>query len=387
MSKVLILSASTGHGHNQAANSLKNELEASGYTVHIVDPLREEGRVMDTLIEDGYSILASRLPKMYGKMYKIADNKLVNKGLVTFLNVTLRNTVYHLIQENKPDLLISTHPLLVNVVSVLKAGGRIKLPFISVVTDYMAHQTYVNKYVDAYIVGSSYTKDTLVEKGILDSKIYTYGIPIRKEFRQPRKENKDKVFTILVMGGGTGMSYIKKCILKLVENTHSFRIIVVCGNNQKLKKELEEKYSGAVNGKEIIVYGYCPNIPDLMDQSDVIVTKPGGLTVTEAINKNIPIIIPFYIPGQEEENTEVLVKAGVAASTNNKTELNKIIDRFCEDPSLLEEMRSKARDISREQSPDCIVQLADRLISNTNRRKTFKLKSGSEQSQNQESIK
>ena len=128
MPTVLILSASTGNGHNQAANSLKNELEAFGYTVHITDPLREEGKMLDTLIEEGYELLASKMPKFYGKMYKISDyNKLINKGVGNFLKITLRKTIFNLIQQYRPDLVISTHPFYVSVVSYLKAEGKIEI--------------------------------------------------------------------------------------------------------------------------------------------------------------------------------------------------------------------------------------------------------------------
>jgi processive 1,2-diacylglycerol beta-glucosyltransferase len=364
MSKILILSASTGHGHNQAANSLKQELEASHYQVTIVEPLKEEGRIMDMLIDDGYNILARKLPKMYGRLYRMTGRKLVNKSVITFFNMTLSSTISQLAKEHKPDLLIVTHPLFVNVVSFLKASGRINLPFIAVVTDYMAHRFYVNKHVDAYIVGSSYTKDTLIEKGVLENKIFTYGIPVRKEFREPRSVDKDSIFTLLLMGGGMGIPYLKKCLGEILKNNHEFRIFVVCGNNQKLKNELEEKYADSFKGKEVKIFGFTPNIAELMDQSDIIITKPGGLTVTEAINKNIPIIIPYFIPGQEEENTKILLKAGVATSVKTLSKLNEVIDRFYKNPYLLEEMRLKAREISKEQSPDSIVQLADRLITN-----------------------
>ncbi|HHV63581.1 MAG TPA: glycosyltransferase [Peptococcaceae bacterium] len=365
MAKVLILSASTGQGHNQVAKCLKEDLEASGYSVSIAEPVKEESKLMEKLVDDGYQLLASRLPKMYGKLYKITYHKYVNKGVVTFLNLTLSTTIYQLIQEHKPDLLIVTHPLFVNVVSLLKADRKINLPFIAIVTDYMAHLFYVNKYVDAYIVGSRYTKDTLTEKGVAESKIYVYGIPIRKEFRQPRREHKNDTFTILLMGGGMGVPYMRKCLDKLLTNKHNLRILVVCGNNQRLKTSLENKLADSIlNGKEVKIYGFTRNIPDLMDESDVIVTKPGGLTVTEAINKNIPIIIPFFIPGQEEENTEILVKAGLAVRAHNTTELNLLIDRFVENPKLLSDMRQKAAELARELSPDSILELTERLIYN-----------------------
>jgi len=361
--KVMIFSASTGHGHNQAADCLKKELEASGYSVRIVEPLKkEESWIMEALIDDGYHILATRLPKMYGKLYKITYNEFLNKNVKRILNRTMDNVIEQLIQEYKPDLLITTHPLHVSVVSYLKASGRLNLPFISLVTDYMAHQFYVNSFVDAYIVGSPYTKDTLTEKGVPENKIHIFGIPVREEFRQPRLIRNNDVFTLLIMGGSMGIPYIRKCLKTLMENRHHLRVLVVCGSNRKLWTDLAKKYAGTFNGKDVVIYGFTSNIHDLMDQSDVIITKPGGLTVSEAINKNIPIIIPFFIPGQEEENTEILVKSGVAVRTSKISELNPLIDSFCLNPGLLEEMRKNASDLARQLSPGSIVGLADQLL-------------------------
>jgi len=361
--KVMIFSASTGHGHNQAADCLKKELEASGYSVRIVEPLKkEESWIMEALIDDGYHILATRLPKMYGKLYKITYNEFLNKNVKRILNRAMDSVIEQLIQEYKPDLLITTHPLHVGVVSYLKASGRLNLPFISLVTDYMAHQFYVNSFVDAYIVGSPYTKDTLTEKGVPENKIHIFGIPVREEFRQPRLVRNNDVFTLLIMGGSMGIPYIRKCLKTLMENRHHLRILVVCGSNRKLWTDLAKKYAGTFNDKDVVIYGFTSNIYDLMDQSDVIITKPGGLTASEAINKNIPIIIPFFIPGQEEENTEILVKAGVAVRTSRISELNPLIDSFCLNPGLLEEMRENASDLARQLSPGSIVGLADQLL-------------------------
>ncbi|WP_368293267.1 glycosyltransferase [Dehalobacter sp. TBBPA1] len=363
MPKVMIFSASTGHGHNQAADCLKKELEASGYSVRIVEPLKkEESWIMEALIDDGYHILATRLPKMYGKLYKITYNEFLNKNVKRILNRAMDSVIEQLIQEYKPDLLITTHPLHVGVVSYLKASGRLNLPFISLVTDYMAHQFYVNSFVDAYIVGSPYTKDTLTEKGVPENKIHIFGIPVREEFRQPRLVRNNDVFTLLIMGGSMGIPYIRKCLKTLMENRHHLRILVVCGSNRKLWTDLAKKYEGTFNDKDVVIYGFTSNIYDLMDQSDVIITKPGGLTASEAINKNIPIIIPFFIPGQEEENTEILVKAGVAVRTSRISELNPLIDSFCLNPGLLEEMRENASDLARQLSPGSIVGLADQLL-------------------------
>jgi len=362
MPSVLVLSASTGQGHNQAASSLKAELETYGYKVIIAEPVKEAGQLMDLLVEKGTGILETKLPKIYGKLYKMTENTMINKSVASLIKVALSNTVMHLIDEHKPDLLVTTHPLLVNVVSSLKTKGKTDLPFIAVVTDYIAHPFYVNRFVDAYIVGSKYTRETLISKEISEDKIFTSGIPVSKEFRQRIPVNRESVFSILLMGGSMGMPSIKKCLKQLLLNRHHLKIVVVCGYNDKLKNELERKYSTVADNKDLVIYGYTNEIPMLMDKSDLLITKPGGLTVTEAINKNIPMVIPFLLPGQEEENADILVRAGVAAMVSDISELNRVIDDLYENPAQLENMRQKAREISRELTPDCIIQIADRLL-------------------------
>lgn len=364
MARAIILSASTGNGHNQAAKSLKNELEFNGYEVKVMEPFKEENRLLETIVDDGYNLLATKMPKVYGRIYKITAYKYVNKCVVLFINRTLSNTICEIVNDYQPDLIITTHPLFVSVVSTLKATGRISIPLISIVTDYTAHRFYINKFVDAYIVGSSYTKESLIAKGIPEQKIFSYGIPVKKEFRFPVGTKKDNKFTLLIMGGSMGISYIKKCLKKLLFNTNDLRIIVVCGNNKRLYRELLSKYSGYSAGKEIILYGYTRNVHELMGQSDLIVTKPGGLTVTEALTKGIPMIIPFFIPGQEEENTDILTKAGVAVRVKDAADLNVIVNSFIDNPILLEKMRKCAQDISKDYSTENIICLADNLVKN-----------------------
>ncbi|MGF7060316.1 MGDG synthase family glycosyltransferase [Brassicibacter mesophilus] len=368
MKRVLIFTASTGGGHNQAAKSLENEFKSYGYEVIKLDVLKETSKLLDTLISDGYRILATSLPKMYGGLYKLSDKKRVNRRVTRLITKLHYNKIYQLIIENKPDLIIGTHPFIVNVIGYMKANELIKIPFISIVTDYQAHQTYVNSYVDAYITASYYTSQSLINRGISEQKIYPYGIPIRREFLEKENINSIKShnlhsrLTILLMGGSMGVKAMKKVLNNLVVNENAIKIIVVCGNNNILKYEIEKNYMDNFKNKEIIVYGFTKEIPQLMDISDIIITKPGGLTVSEAIVKNVPMIIPYFIPGQEEENADFLAKYNVAIRVNYIKDINYIIDYIVQNPEVLDKMKEKMKEISNTYSIENIVKLSDKLI-------------------------
>lgn len=359
---VLIFTASTGHGHNAAANSLKKELTFHGYNVFTIEPTREVSKSLDVLISDGYKVLATKLPKMYGTLYKLSNYRRTNNQISKLLIKALEDKIFELINEYNATLVISTHPLIVKVISSLKENRKIDVPFISVVTDYQAHQSYVHQFVDAYIAGSEQTKESLIKKGIAEEKIFTYGIPIRREFHNKiNLEDKNLLFTILIMGGSMGVSGIKKALKNLVEISDSLKIIVVCGNNDALKKTLQNKYDNFISNKLIEILGYTNDIPSLMDTADLIITKPGGLTVTESLVKGIPMIIPYYLPGQEKENTEVLVKAGVAKSSEIKG-LKYVITDLINHPEYLEQMKENIKIITKTHSLDSTIHLAISLI-------------------------
>lgn len=178
MSKVLILTASTGAGHNQAAKSLQVKYEQAGHQVQVVDILKETHRAYDKFIGEGYEFVAANMPEVYKAMYEVADvrgfNRLMNRYGLPGVNLKLNR----IIKRSNPEIIIATHPFAVGIVSSLKRKREIDAKFISIVTDFRAHFAYYSQLVDAYIVGSDYTKKSLVSKGIPAKKIHPYGIPI-----------------------------------------------------------------------------------------------------------------------------------------------------------------------------------------------------------------
>ena len=143
------------------------------------------------------------------------------------------------------------------------------------------------------------------------------------------------------------------------------RIFVVCGANEELKEELEKLLSKYYGKKQVEILGYTDKVNELMAISDVIVTKPGGLTVTESLTMRLPMIIPYYIPGQEEENTEVMSAEGVAMETDI-AKLDETIAKLMQKPSLLEYMKENIDRLVEPHSFDDTLRLIENLIEKFN---------------------
>lgn len=367
MKKVLILTTSTGQGHNQAATSVAESFEHASYEVTKLDFLAKNSKLLNDLIVVGYEMSASKFPKTYGFFYHLTDSKFINKFL-KFPFYFARKRISKLINELNPDVIVASHSLSISVISDLKKHG-LKTPFILLVTDFKAHYLYVDSYVDAYITGSDYTKQSLMNRNVNPNKIYPIGIPISSKFyteitsADTLKDN--KYFNILLMGGSLGLDAIFTVLKELLKNSNRLRITVVCGKNDHLKNKLL-KYcnDNEFKDKKLHILGFTKDISYIMDYCDIIVSKPGGLTVTESIVKNIPLIIPFAIPGQETENIDFLTSEGYSIYVEDITKLNDIINNLIENPNELSKMKLKLKQLSSTYSLTKIVDIAENLISN-----------------------
>ena len=364
MKKVLILSTATGEGHNQAAKSLQITLERNGFEVYIEDFLQNNSKILSTAFIGGYDFFAVKFPKLYGVAYKLTDNYLSILGL-NIAYIFTKNKIKKLIGELKPDFIISTHPFAIPLLGSLKRKG-LNIPVMSIVTDFKAHFSYIDKNIDYYITGSNYTKNELIKDGIDKNKIYTYGIPIKDEFYFSFPEllttKDDDYFNILLMGGSMGLDNIKYVLKELLNNSHNLRITVICGNNVKLKDSLTNEYKSKIRGKKLHILGFCNDIPSIMEYSDLLISKPGGLTVTEAFVKNLPLIIPFSIPGQETYNTDFLKKNGYAIGIDSLLELNLVVDNLIDNKTEFNNLKNNIKKIASLYSKQEIVNLISNEI-------------------------
>ncbi|HWQ76288.1 MAG TPA: glycosyltransferase [Syntrophomonas sp.] len=364
MKKVLIMTASTGHGHNQVANVLEQELKETGCRVKIADIFSEENPLLKISVSDAYNRMATSSSFLNGFIYRTSNQDMVNRGLVRLIYRLLHKPVQAVLLKEQADLIIITHPILINVLGELKLRGWFDQPIISVITDFDVHRLYVNQQIDAYIAGSPETSDLLRMMGISRSKIYINGIPVRRAFQKSsQKYGLDSRFNILLMGGSLGVKTIKRVLGILMRTSLPVHLVVVCGKNLRLKRELERKYLPKCPGHiELEILGFSSRIDELMDQADILFSKPGGITTTEAINKGVPIAVPFLIPGVEEGNCRILQEEGLVIKIERLKDIPQLVERVHSDPAVLRQISHRMKDFAKSYSMDSTILLCQDLI-------------------------
>ena len=399
--KVLIMSASTGGGHNRAARAIKEELtnkSVNGITIdcEIIDSLKIVNGTMDKLISRGYEKSAKYTPKAWGGVYKLTETNLISRNefkdnpLTSLVSRKLKK----LIEIKKPDLIIGTHPFPMIALSTLKRNSisyannesntfteslhkyyeNLNIPpLVTVLTDYTTHSAYIQNEIDYYIAGHEYVKELLIEDGIDSDKIKPYGIPVEKSFLSHRDRavvlselNLDpNKFTVLLMGGSFGAGSIKDTLSELISIDRDFQIIVVAGRNKSLKDKLDKTITLNQDSidKKICVLGFTDKMNDLFASVDILVSKPGGLTTTESLLKEVPMIVPYFIPGQEEENLDFLSNCGASLRTSKKYTLGIILKVLIDNPDRIDMAKQNIRSIKKLNASQDIAKLAFDVLS------------------------
>ncbi|MHB1392953.1 MAG: MGDG synthase family glycosyltransferase [Clostridia bacterium] len=329
----LIFSVSIGNGHDQVAHTLRNEFlrQNNSSRVKIINTISYISPILDKVILDGYLNVLKFYPKAWGKLYE-KTNKLdpmidINDIANRLMTSKLRKTTVNF----DPDVIICTHSFPSAIISSLKRRKKLDCPLISVITDFNIHSSYINEGTDYYIIPHEDLTYIMENFGVSKEKVLPFGIPIKKEFAEVHKredllqklafENKK---SILVMGGGLGLGEINN-IVKAIDNyMENVQIIAIAGRNQRL----EGKLKNLATRNKLIVYGFVNNIHELMELSDCIITKPGGVSTAEILSKEKPLVIFSPLPGQEYENAEFLLNSGAAVATSDVKKIPVLIDQI-----------------------------------------------------------
>lgn len=392
--KVLIMSASTGGGHNRAARAIKEELESRtidnmSIECEIVDSLKLVNNTMDKVISRGYEKSALYTPKAYGSVYRFSETTIASKNefKTNPLTSLMARKFKHLLNESTPDLIIGTHPFPMIALSTLKKNNNIHSlsrsesfykstkvdipPMISVLTDYTTHSTWIQNEIDYYIVGHEYVKELLVYEGVDSEKVKAFGIPVEKSFLSHRDREtvltelglSPEKLTVLLMGGSFGAGNIKETLEDLIAIDRDFQILVITGRNEHLKDKLSKMLDSTIHNKNICLLGYTNKMNDILASIDVLISKPGGLTTTEALLNDVPMIVPYFIPGQEEENLDFLTNCGAALRTTKKYSLPVLLKVLIDDPSRLNNLRKNIKSIRKFDSAVNISNLVVDILS------------------------
>ena len=338
--KVLILTITACHGHNQTAGAIYNYLKTAGHDALTLDAYEYIKPVLKDSINYGYLISTSISPKVYGKFYRLAETKERADSPVSLLKITnsiLAKKIHSFLDEYRPDVIICTHVYAALLISYLKGHGY-TIPTIGIITDFTLHPYWDETDIDYYVLANESLIHQAVKKGLPKEKLLPLGIPIHPKFSVKSEKSsarkslgiEDKT-TLLVMSGSMGYGNIAKNIKLLLDMEEDFQIISVCGSNKSAKKKIDK----LVQKKRVYNFGFVTNVDTLMDASDIIVSKPGGLTTSEALAKGLPMVIVSPIPGQEERNTEFLVNNGLARAVTNTYPIDEAVYQLLHDHKKL----------------------------------------------------
>lgn len=349
--RIMIFSASFGAGHVRAAEALIEAIRQSCPYAEVchLDCWAIVSKHLNSLTKNFYIGMLKHTPNLWGGFYygtaKISSDSILQR----FLDNAGLRTYLDRINLFKPDLIVCTYPTVAGAIALLRKQKAIDVPVAVVITDYTVHNQWIHDGVDLYIVGSADIYNDFVARGIDPDKVKFTGIPVSPRFENDlnRDQIRDRLGllpdrpTCLIMGGAYGvLSELKKLCITLAQTPVPAQSIVVCGRDQHLYKSLENVMTNTRN--PMARFGFVSNVEELMSAADIIITKAGGLTISEALTKGLPILIYKPIPGQEQENTAFVQKIGAGKAAHSQPQLEELLLSLLDHPQELHTMARAA---------------------------------------------
>lgn len=343
--RVLLLSEGFGAGHTQAAHALSSSLRqlSPGIQTRVLELGSFLNPKMAPLIISAYRKTLTSQPRLVGYMYR--HQKSFNRFTTLALHRIFYTSTKNVVKQLAPDLIVCTHFIPSAVISRLKRLGT-DVPLCTVITDYDAHDTWISPEVDRYLVSTPEVKRKLLNRGVSQAKIQVTGIPVHPNFwKHPGKEEIRSKFgladmpTVLVMGGGWGLMNDKVVNEYLTRWREEIQVIFCFGNNDKARMEME--MNPRFQHKNIRILGFTREVDKLMEVSDLLITKPGGMTCTEGLAKGIPMLFYHPLPGQEEENFQYFTAQGLGEALSTPEVLGKWMNHLLHDYDSLAKKRER----------------------------------------------
>jgi len=372
--RVLISYVTAGTGHRRAAEAIAEAVRQHlpHAQVDCVDLLAYTPAWFAWSYPRLYRSLVQRWSPLWGWGYELIDRPWVFRCVQPIRrrwNRLMGRRLLRRLRDQPPDVLVATHFFPADLFASAKQAGVLKARLVVVITDLFPHRVWFAQPTDAFVVGSSPTRDLCRQRGLVADRVHLLGIPVNPSFTQPR--NREATLralglapdrrTVLIAGGGMGVGPIAELVHQLLvmdpDRAQRLQLIVVCGDNVRLRRSLEGLSQQA--RLPIRVFGFVETMAKLMQVSDLLVTKAGGLTITEALATGLPLIICSVIPGQEQLNARYVVSHGAAIMALRVPEVIDAIQRLLDDPATVCAMQERARALAFPHAADHIV---ERLI-------------------------
>ncbi len=366
---VLIMSVRAGYGHHSTAKAIIEYFETFGHTCEMLDIFDYINPHLGNTVQNGYLLSSKYLSSSYGRIYSRLNEKIEPTGersITTLLSKVVSKKLENYVTDFKPDVIIATHSYAGIVMSILTKKKVISCPTFGIVTDFTVHPFWESTFLDYYIIPNELLAWQMTKKGISENRLLPFGIPIRRTFSVtlPKEEARKELGlrqkpTILLMMGSMGYGNILEAIRELDDFKTDFQVLCVCGSNEKMRKELlNHDYK-----KDIHIYGFVNNVDRMMDASDLIISKPGGLTSSEAFAKGLPMITMNPLPGQEDRNTDFLTNCGAIIQVNERYSLSEALNQIYNCDWRFDQMRESIRKIGKPNATKDLYEFIERLIS------------------------
>lgn len=352
--RILILSCNTGEGHNAAARAMKQRIEFEGHEAVLLDYMLLKSARASRVVSNGYIRAAKYAPKLFGLAYSLAlkISSPRRKSPVYWANRFMAKRLKAYLAENDFDAIVITHLYPAQALTELKRRGELKQKVLAIATDYTCIPFWEETDCDWYISPHRDLIPEYVARGIDESRLYPFGIPVAMEFarREDAREARKRLGlapdqpVYLVMGGSMGFGKIQAfayalCRMKREEE----QVVIICGNNRRLRRFLSKELASLPN---VHVLAFVDNVWEYMAACDVLYTKPGGLTSTEALVGNVPFIHTAPIPGCETQNRRFFSENGLSLSGNGILSQLELGRMLMESDGVREEMRARQREFA-----------------------------------------
>lgn len=364
--RILLMYITNASGHHSATLAIEKAIKSFSPHPEVLNMngFSYSHPIMEKVTHAVYMSVIKRAPRIWDSIY---DNpKFASKvsSMKDTIHKRSRGKIKHLVESRNCKVVICSQAFPCGLVADYKRHCQTDIKLIAVVTDFIPHSYWVYEEVDYYIVGSDDAKNFLLNKGVSLEKIKQLGIPIDPKFTYAldKKAIAEELGisldrpVILIMGGGRGLGPIKQMIKRLDKLNFDAHILVVAGINKKLVNFLNK-----IKTKHLIhSYGYIEYIDKLMTISDILVTKPGGVTTAEALAKNLPMLIVNPLPGQEQNNTNFLLKIGVVEKADSVNDAVDKLNMLLSNNASLEELKKRITTIS---MPSSSIKIAELVLS------------------------
>ena len=358
MKKILILYASFGGGHLSAARNIKEYIDthyADKVETHLVDGMEYINRAINAVSKKAYTEMAKSAHWAWKQIYAKAEEGTLSK-INNTANKIMSIKLNKLLQEFNPDLIICTDPFSSQMCPILKKQRKINCKLATVLTDYAPHSQWVTNHeqTDYFFIAHDGMKPLLLKYGVNESKIFITGIPLSNRFLL--NYDKEKVLsefglepnktTILFFAGGEygfGKDKTYNILKSLISHFPNMQVIAIAGRNVKMKEQFENLVSETSSHKTVRILEYTNKVPELMSVSDLVITKPGGLTTTESIASGLPIVVINPIPGQEEANAKFVEEKDIGIWIKKHDNVEEKLHSILNSPEIIKSMKINAR--------------------------------------------